>query len=131
MRVCFGAFMAALGSVCVVGCAPAVSTFEETEEGRVSRVSLVGLGAPGTALSPDKGEAVALADGELRRRVRNPESWSLVYCRPVSLRTGLAAYAVRFDRKGFHDDARAGDKFMKFYVLADRRVLVADLVYAD
>lgn len=131
MRIDFGFFPGALSLCFLAGCAPAVVTFDEVEEGRVSRVSLAGVDAPGSVSGLPEGEAVRLADAELRRRVRRPEAWSLVYCRRVTLRPGWEAYAVRFDRKGAYEDARAGDKFLKFYVLADRRVLAADIVYAD
>ena len=113
------------------GCALSPAEFTETEEGRVSRVPLAAVSNPLPLSSVAPGRAVALANRELERRVRHTDRWSLTYCREVSLRSGLTAHAVRFDRKGAYEDERAGDRFAKFYVLADGRVLTADITYAE
>lgn len=120
-----------VGVALFTGCGAGGASFEETEEGRVSRVATAGQPDSDIVGRMAPGEAVAVANRELGRRVRRTEGWSLVYCRPVTLRAGLRAYAVRFDRKGAYEDSRAGDKFAKFYVLADGRVLVADITYAE
>lgn len=130
LGVKFPPAVSVLALICA-GCSSGPAEFAETEEGRVSRVSLAAAGAPITLSPVSRGEAVSLANRELERRVRHSERWSLTYCREVTLRSGLDALAVRFDRKGAYEEERAGDRFAKFYVLSDGRVLVADITYAE
>lgn len=74
-------------------------------------------------------EAISVASGALGDFVKNTGQWSLAYCRLVEFQTGCYGYAVRFDRKGVFDEAQASDRFVKFYVLFDKSVIVPTVAY--
>ena len=74
-------------------------------------------------------DAATLANDSLPRFVKTPERWTLAYIHLVELKKGCFAWAVRFDRKGAFEDGQAADKFIKFYVLFDRSVVVPTLMY--
>lgn len=113
----------------------------EREEGRVTSLdwrigdkieATRGIWNPaGSFTEPpvSSGEAIRIANGALGDYVKKTEQWSLAYCRLVELQPGCYAHAVRFDRKGAFDEAQASDRFVKFYVLLDKSLIVPTIAY--
>jgi hypothetical protein len=74
-------------------------------------------------------EAISVASGALGDFVKKTEQWSLAYCRLVEFQPGCYGYAVRFDRKGVFEETQASDRFVKFYVLFNKSVIVPTVAY--
>lgn len=108
----------------------------EREEGRAAALDWwVGERIEASKLGPDgnpavtQSEAAGLANDSLPRFVKHPDRWTLGYIKLIALKKDCYVWSVRFDRKGAFDDEVAADKFVKFYVLLDRSVVVPTLMY--
>lgn len=110
----------------------------EREDGRVTSLDwCIGEKIEASRWDPEKdpvpplasSDATAVANDALERFVKTPDQWSLVYCSLVEFRAGCYGYAVRFDRKGRFEEAQASDRFVKFYVLFDKSVIVPTVAY--
>lgn len=111
----------------------------EREEGRVTSLDWrIGEKIEATRWEPKRADdlpplsqsdAITVASGKLGDYVKKTEQWSLAYCRLVEFQPGCYGYAVRFDRKGVFDEAQASDRFVKFYVLFNKSVIVPTVAY--
>lgn len=87
--------------------------------------------ADGKPVSPpvDADKAVDIARTTLAKLVKNPADWKYAYCQLTGFQPGCYGWSVRFDRRGPFTEAKAGDGFVKLYVLMDGSVAVPTTVY--
>ena len=87
--------------------------------------------AEGNLIRPavDSEAALKLATDALARIVKDPARWKYGYCRVVNFQKGCYGWSVRFDRRDKFDESKAGDGFVKLYVLLDGTVVMPSVIY--
>lgn len=87
--------------------------------------------AEGNLIDPpvDADKALQIAGATLAKLVKDPADWRYAYCVPTGFQPGCYGWSVRYDRKGAFTEAKAGDGFVKIYVLMDGSAIIPTTVY--